>query len=331
MTGQFEKTCVIDAGGRYGIHPSWKLFSGELQYFLFEPEPKERKRLQQKYRNRSDEVFIVEDALDEADGSIELNLSRNLAMSSSSKRLTVSPLFRGERKNQLDIVERLTVKSRSIDSFCQEMNLQTDFLKLDTEGSEFEILNGASAQLKNFVLGVRVEVAFDYIFEGKKLFSSINDLLLDSGFFLLNLDYKGRGDHQNEFANTEFGYGILTNTDAVFLRRNSRSFTAESYCDGKLKALEIFKKAAFCFMNSAADVAIEILLDGVRSKSTNYLEIEHTRLFMFVDKCLHRHFYSLKWQPGQSLEKHQDCYRLIFSKEMKVVNEYMESIDLNPD
>ena len=31
-------TRVIEAGGRYGMHPTWKAFTGELNYFSFEPD-----------------------------------------------------------------------------------------------------------------------------------------------------------------------------------------------------------------------------------------------------------------------------------------------------
>lgn len=30
---------VLDAGGRCGLHPTWKSFTGELNYHLFEPDP----------------------------------------------------------------------------------------------------------------------------------------------------------------------------------------------------------------------------------------------------------------------------------------------------
>ena len=33
------RTTVLDAGGRYGLHPNWKPFTGELDYYLFEPDP----------------------------------------------------------------------------------------------------------------------------------------------------------------------------------------------------------------------------------------------------------------------------------------------------
>ena len=53
------KTTVLDAGGRYGIHPSWKPFSGELEYYLFEPDRGESERLEKKYSRRSDEIKVV--------------------------------------------------------------------------------------------------------------------------------------------------------------------------------------------------------------------------------------------------------------------------------
>jgi len=41
-------TIVIDAGGRFGVHPSWKKFDGELSYHMFEPDDIEADRLKNK-------------------------------------------------------------------------------------------------------------------------------------------------------------------------------------------------------------------------------------------------------------------------------------------
>lgn len=38
-------TTVIDAGAHYGMHPSWQAFGGDLQYFAFEPDEEEARRL----------------------------------------------------------------------------------------------------------------------------------------------------------------------------------------------------------------------------------------------------------------------------------------------
>jgi FkbM family methyltransferase len=322
-------TTIIDAGGRYGLHPTWKEFSGEMKYYLFEPDSREAKRLAEKYAQRSDEIVILDHALAESDVTVRINQLRNSAMSTSSVRNPVSSLFIGERSKEVEIINRVEVQGRSIDSFCSENDLEIDFLKLDTEGSEYEILLGAAEQLRLNILGLRVEVSFDLIFEGKKLFGSISDLLLENGYFLLNFDYNGRGDYQNEFVNVDRPYGILTSSDAVFLKRKQHilrpredvSFSTEIRC---------LKYAGFCFLNNAPDVALDMLLFARRELGLDFDVLKDTKLYKFIDRSVHQNFYSLKWQPGQSLESHSKCYFEIFEKPMRVMHEFMESTDLNP-
>ena len=325
-----SKTTVIDAGGRYGLHPSWKSFSGELRYHLFEPDAAECERLKDKYLKRSDEIIVLNNALDEKDGVLEIDVFMNRAMSSSSVRKPISSLFKDERLREVEIVERIKVKSRSIDSFSSEKGLRVDFLKLDTEGSEMDILLGATGQISESVIGIRVEVAFDHIFLGKPLFGAISDFLLDKDFFLLNFDYNGRGDYQNEFVNIALKYGILTASDAVFLRRKESVFEMDEI-GGISQAIRILKYAAFCFNNGAPDVGLDILLSARREHGADFEIVNKSMLFNYVDRTVHKFFYSLKWQPGQSLQRHADCYRQIFARDMKVINQYMESIELNPD
>lgn len=77
------KTTVIDAGGRYGLHPTWKPFTGELDYYSFEPDPEEARRLKAKYAHRANEIKIIDRAVAEKDGKLKIALFRNRAMSSS--------------------------------------------------------------------------------------------------------------------------------------------------------------------------------------------------------------------------------------------------------
>ena len=323
------ETTVIDAGGRYGLHPTWKSFSGEVKYYLFEPDLTESERLIEKYSERLNDIKVLNLALDQFDGTVQISQLRNRAMSTSSIRNPVSSSFLAERLGEVEIINRFEVVSRSIDSFSSENQLEVDFLKLDTEGSEYEILLGASDQLRSHVLGIRVEVSFDFIFEGKKLFSSISDYLLDNGFFLVNFDYTGRGDYQNEFVNVDRPYGVLTTSDAVFLKRKLLVLNSEedqSYS----KEIRCLKYAAFCFLNNAPDVALDMLLSARKEFHLDFSALRETRLYKFVDVSVHKSFYSLKWQPGQSLESHSRCYYEIFEKPMKVLTDFMESTELNP-
>ena len=324
------KTSVLDAGGRYGLHPSWKPFTGELEYYLFEPDPVESKRLEQKYSRRSDEVKVVGRAVAEKNGKLTIHFFKNRAMSSASVRNPVSSLFKGERLREVDIVESIEVEAVSIDSFCETNNLSLDFLKLDTEGSEFDILQGAKKQLQENILGVRCEVSFDYIFDGMPLFSTVHDFMLSQGFYLLNLDYDGRGDYQNDFVKISDKYGILTASDAVWMKRPTHLLERPRCLSAGTEA-RVMKYAAFCINNGACDVALDILLKARHEQGMNFDALKDTRLYKFLDISIHKLFYGLKWQPGQSLKAHQEVFSDIFGKKMKEMNEFMESEDLNPD
>ena len=183
-------------------------------------------------------------------------------MSSSSVRLPVSSLFKeAQREDEVEVVKSIETNAVSIDSYCVNNRLLLDFLKLDTEGNEYHILQGAKKQLQGNILGVRCEVSFDYIFEGMPLFSTLHDFMLSQNFYLLNLDYDGKGDYQNNFVKTNEAYGILTFTDAVWMRRPNYLFESTYESSGSLE-IKVMKYAAFCLMNNASDVAVSILLEA---------------------------------------------------------------------
>lgn len=330
MISKNSITTVLDAGGRYGLHPSWKPFSGELDYYLFEPDPAESERLTKKYAHRAEEVKVVDRAVAKENGKLQINFFRNRAMSSSSIRNPVSALFKGERLSEVDIVETIEVDAVSIDSFCREKNIAIDFLKLDTEGSEYQILQGAETQLDRNILGVRCEVSFDNIYEGMPLFGDIHAFLFKRGFYLLNLDYDGRGDYQNDFVKINGRYGILTASDAVWMRRMEALFPEDKKPGGGAET-SVLKYAAFCLNNHASDVALDVLLKARKVHRFDFDCVNQTRLYKFVDLGVQKLFYGLKWQPGQSLKACQDAYFEIFDKKMKTMNDFMESSELNPD
>ncbi|MDD2751876.1 MAG: FkbM family methyltransferase [Candidatus Omnitrophica bacterium] len=323
------RTIVLDAGGRYGLHPSWKPFKGELKYYLFETDSAEIGRLRKKYKGRP-EVKPIYSALSDHNGRVSISFFRNLAMSSCVKRNPVSVSFTGQRVKEVDIVGTKDVKSVTVDSFCQQNKIALDFLKVDTEGSEYPILMGAKKQLSENVLGVRCEASFDYIFEKMPLFSTIHEFLLKQGFYLLNLDYDGRGDYCNEFVEVEGRYGILTACDGVWLKRRQYIFALNKGQELKRLA-RILKYAAFCLNNNASDLALDVLLEARRKYALSFDPLSATRLYHYLEIAIHKLFYNLKWQPGQSLERNKSVYTEIFGRKMKEMHEYNQSLELNPD
>lgn len=56
-----------------------------------------------------------------------------------------------------------------------------DAIKLDTQGSELDILRGASRALSSCTL-IEIEVEFNPIYEGQNLFCDVDRFLRDRGF-----------------------------------------------------------------------------------------------------------------------------------------------------
>ena len=86
----------------------------------------------------------------------------------------------------------------------------------------------------------------------------------------------------------------------------------------------------FCLLKNAIQVPLDMIFSARRDFQLNPKALHETRLYKFIDVNVHKNFYSLKWQPGQSLESHSRCYYEIFDKPMKVLSDFMESTELNP-
>ncbi len=84
-------------------------------------------------------------------------------------------------------VETRAVETVDLDSLLGDADADApapppDFLSLDTQGSEYEILEGASATVSRFTLAVESEIAFHPLYQGQKLFGDLDQWLRSRGF-----------------------------------------------------------------------------------------------------------------------------------------------------
>lgn len=86
-------------------------------------------------------------------------------------------------------VEReVPVETVTLEDALREHGIRNaDFIELDTQGSELDILHGADPLLRNSVLGVRVEVEFSPMDHEQPLFADIDAFLRLRGFRLFDL------------------------------------------------------------------------------------------------------------------------------------------------
>lgn len=90
-------------------------------------------------------------------------------------------------------LKTLHVETRSLDSLARERGFQVDYLSLDVQGAEFELLSGAADSISRDTVGIMCEFSFLPLYDKQKLFDEIMALLRQKGFFVSNIFPHGHG------------------------------------------------------------------------------------------------------------------------------------------
>ena len=251
-------------------------------------------------------------------------------MSSFSKRKKISPLFWGQRKSQEKLVKAVRVKFETMKIFLKKVNLKIDFLKIDAEGGELDILK-YPGNLFESLLALRSEVSFVNLFyknkfEKKKFssgtFAKLNEIITKKGFQLLNFDYTGKGEFYSKFISSDQRYGMLQTTDAIWIKNPIKILNDKN-------PIKIIKIVAFLFTNNASDLALWIL-ENSYNKHNKFKSLKNSKILRFAQVVCLKHFYKLKWVPGQKIKEHKAFYEKVFDDNYPEMNKFNESLELNP-
>jgi FkbM family methyltransferase len=318
---------VVDVGSRYGTHPTWKTVEGlDVTFHLFEPDPEEFSRLQEKYqRPRGNNKFVINpSALGRSSGELKLKLLANRAMSGIYERFPTRQ-FSGEKEADVLVSADIVVEQTTVDGYCKRLGVRPDFIKIDTEGHELEVLLGAQDALSESILGARVEASFNNVFKGGSGYLDIAKFLSHRGFSIVNIDYAGQGELQHPFTSARNRYGILDIVDTVWIR-------SKFVRRGKLEAepSTLLKVALFSLLNHAPDLALALLEENLSSIKNHIHANAHSSLVSELALLVEKHFYTLKWEPNQSVEAHADWYHSVFGVQLRSGTKYMESNKHNP-
>jgi FkbM family methyltransferase len=309
-------TIVADVGARYGIHPSWNGYDAPLRYIAFEPDPEEAGRLRQVYQNTA--VFnyeVLETALDKTKGRREFYLLKHRGLSSCLKPDLTSECFRHLKPGQAEIEKVLNIETERGDDVFAGLGVVPDFLKVDTEGTEQDVIEGCEQLLSKGVLGIRSSCNFQPCFIGQRLFSDSHAYLIDQGFMLLNLDYKGFGYPRlglfrkpDPIENEDHRYGILVAADAVWIRKPD---TLGTLFSADAAAIARLKLSAFCFFNNAPDLAIDLMREG-REAGAFTDAIAASRLYKMLRLKSARFLGRYRTVPDEQWERASGIFKSVF-------------------
>lgn len=119
------------------------------------------------------------------------------------------------------VARTIDVEVESLDAIVASNKYRVDppdVLTLDTEGTEYDILEGCGDLLEREIICVVTEVTFIPIRKGQKLYGDVAELLLRKGFLPIRIEQHGRELALYRAPVGLRGRGIQTFADAVFLR-----------------------------------------------------------------------------------------------------------------
>ena len=179
-----RKLVVLDVGCRWGFGQKFVTAENLFQVYGFDPDPEECERLNQQYDDAS--IACIPVALAETVGPRTLFVTREPACSSlfePDPALTEHyPALACARQ-----VSTTQIETTTLDLWAAQNKVPViDYLKLDTQGSELEILKGGVVALQT-VRCLEVEVEFNPIYLGQAVFSDVDSFLRSQGFVLWKL------------------------------------------------------------------------------------------------------------------------------------------------
>jgi len=205
-TFQFNK--VLDIGANTGQFAESLIdfgFKGKI--VSFEPTSKAYHKLVKRASKYKNWNIAEKCAVGDFIGNTDINVSKHSVYSSIKK---ISPAY-SSYKNDSDIIHTETVQIYTLDSLQNKYFNKTEniFLKIDTQGFEKEVLQGAK-ELLNYVNGIKIEVPLQPIYNCVSWeIAEIVHFFKEKKFKCISL---------NEVAVNNIT-GIVHEVDAIFIRQ----------------------------------------------------------------------------------------------------------------
>lgn len=174
---------VFDIGANLGFSTaSYRQMFPDATIHAFEPHPKAFDQLREKFR-ADGKVILNNCGVADQPGRLQFNLSNDIASSSFLAISNTSPYVRGIG---LSMVETCEVAVTSVDEYCSAQGIdRIDFMKLDVQGFERKVLDGASRMLKRHAIGViQTEIVFRDFYTESSSFFEIEECLQAHGYSL---------------------------------------------------------------------------------------------------------------------------------------------------
>lgn len=149
----------------------------------------------------------------------------------------------------------IDIKTTTVDAFCQEEGItEIDFFKVDVQGADLKVLQGAKEILKSSVLAIQAEVEFCELYQNQPLFSDVDSFLREREFTLFSLPVAFRHRQISPIA-SKINPGQLLWGDALYIRDLLEERVSKSLKEPD----KILKLACIADILNFPDYALELL------------------------------------------------------------------------
>lgn len=213
-----ERLTLVDVGAAGGLHPRWRPAEDRLRLIGFEPLDE---------MSDDGKTLCLPWALGSADGEAELKVTKRISMTSLLDPASDLLARFWDKPEHTQIVERIAVKTRRLDDLAGEHGFAPEFIKIDVQGGEMDVLQGASDCLKNSLLAAEIELSFLERYKGLTKFAEVVSFMEEQGFELVDLWRIKRYRHRNRAGVVNPGIskglraGRLAFCDTLFLKRDA--------------------------------------------------------------------------------------------------------------
>lgn len=247
-----EPYIAVDVGAAIGVQVWWHEVLEFATIYAYEPNQKSSKKLKKMYQTF--DYHVIEEALDIVDGEKPIYLT-NVPTGSSLLKPNTDYMYADPSYFFPYIEERIMTYSAE-NSFIRNKIFDIDLIKIDTQGTELNIVKGLGEDYLTKLLAIEFEAGLPGAYENQPTFLEIHEHMVHNHFELFDLKSArnalysktrlpyvkkhtvSKKIHEVDvlyFKNLEF---ILQNKNIPKLRKLIMSYCAYSFFDEALFAVQ---------------------------------------------------------------------------------------------
>ena len=271
MTFKNDPFVVVDVGARKGFEKHWDHYGDQIKLLGFEPNEDSFKECVRRKSNNQTTYYPY--ALDRIKSERDFYITA-YPSSSGFYRPDLKCISKFGMEEVNKIIDTIKIKTIDLDSFQRDNQISPiDFIKLDTEGSELDILKGGEKSLIAEVLGLSIETEFLKTHIGQPLFSDIDQYLRSIGFQLYDLDLNRWS--RKVLKSIDNSFGQLHFAQSLYLRDAVDELENLKVGNRNWNEIRILKMASIMELFNLPDCAIELIQKSQSLNLFKYKEIDY--------------------------------------------------------